>query len=122
MTAETKERESWTEQESSGKDVSPFSQLKLSRVYRFIDQQTGAAQISDFPDSNPAGDTPLEIRMKHFTEIENFSFLAYVLGHQLGGDDSSAHSDSRGLTSPGRGVSKLRQRGKDLHSDRRGTG
>src|SRR6266705_5729902 len=85
MTAETKERESWTKQESSGKDVSPFSQLKLSRVYRFIDQQTGAAQISDFPDSNPAGDTPLEIRMKHFTEIENFSFLAYVLGHELGG-------------------------------------
>ena len=85
MAAETKERESWTEQETSGKDVSPLSQLKLSRVYRFIDQQTGAPQISDFPDSNPAGDTPLEIRMKHFTEIENFSFLAYVLGHELGG-------------------------------------
>jgi len=27
----------------------------------------------------------LEIRMKHFTEIENFSFLAHVLGHELGG-------------------------------------
>src|SRR5438445_13194038 len=85
MAAETKERESWTEQETSGKDVSPLSQLKLSRVYRFIDQQTGAPQISDFPDSNPAGDTPLEIRMKHFTEVENFTFLAYVLGHELGG-------------------------------------
>jgi hypothetical protein len=23
--------------------------------------------------------------MKHFTEIENFTFLAYVLGHELGG-------------------------------------
>src|SRR5438445_8367646 len=85
MAAETKQRESWTEQETSGKDVSPLSQLKLSRVYRFIDQQTGAPQISDFPDSNPAGDTPLEIRMKHFTEVENFTFLAYVLGHELGG-------------------------------------
>ena len=85
MAAETKERESWTEQETSGKEVSPLSQLKLSRVYPFIDQQTGAPQISDFPDSNPAGDTPLEIRTKHFTEIENFSFLAYVLGHELGG-------------------------------------
>src|SRR6266581_6929154 len=85
MAAETKEKESWTEQETSGKDVSPLSQLKLSRVYRFIDQQAGAPQISDFPDSNPAGDTPLEIRMKHFTEIENFTFLAYVLGHELGG-------------------------------------
>src|SRR5438552_15215061 len=85
MAAETKERESWTEQETSGKDVSPLSQLKLSRVYRFIDQQTGAPQISDFPDSNPAGDTPLELRMKHFTEIENFTFLGYVLAHELGG-------------------------------------
>src|SRR6184192_2725466 len=85
MASETKERESWTEQETSGKDVSPLSQLKLSRVFRFVDQQTGAPQISDFPDSNPTGDTPLEIRMKHFTEIENFTFLAYTLSHELGG-------------------------------------
>ena len=61
------------------------NQLKLSRVYRFIDEQTGAPQISEFPDSNPTGDTPLEIRMKHFTEIENFTFLGYVLAHELGG-------------------------------------
>lgn len=59
--------------------------LKLSRVFRFIDKQTGASQISDFPESDPIGDTPLEVRMKHFTEIENFSFLAYVLAHELGG-------------------------------------
>lgn len=59
--------------------------IRLSRVFRFVDPQTGAAQISDFPDSDPAGDTPLEVRMKHFTEIENFSFLAYVLAHELGG-------------------------------------
>ncbi len=60
--------------------------LKLSRVSRFNDPETGAPQISDFPDSNPTGDTPLEIRMKHFTEIENFTFLAYVLAHELGGN------------------------------------
>src|SRR6058998_2386720 len=85
MASETKERESWTELEPSGKNISLMNPLRLSRVFRFIDQQTGAPQISDFPDSNPFGETPLEIRMKHFTEIENFSFLAYVLGHELGG-------------------------------------
>lgn len=85
MAAETEGRESWTEQESTGKDITPFNQLRLSRVFRFNDQQTGAPQISVFPDSNPTGDTPLEIRMKHFTEIENFTFLAHVLGHELGG-------------------------------------
>lgn len=59
--------------------------IRLSRVFRFIDKSTGAAQISEFPDSEPSGSTPLEIRMKHFTEIENFTFLAYVLAHELGG-------------------------------------
>jgi hypothetical protein len=59
--------------------------LKLSRVFRFNDPKTGAPQISEFPDSNPTGDTPLEVRMKHFTEIENFTFLAHVLAHELGG-------------------------------------
>src|SRR3989449_9457405 len=85
MAAETRERESWIEQEPSRKHVNLSNQLKLSRVFRFVDQQTGAPQISDFPDSNPTGDTPLEVRMKHFTEIENFTFLGYVLGHELGG-------------------------------------
>ena len=85
MASDTKSRESWDEQESSARTVSGSSQLKLSRVFRFNDPQTGAPQISDFPDSNPTGDTPPEIRMKHFTEIENFSFLAHVLGHELGG-------------------------------------
>ena len=85
MAAETKGRESWTDEEPSGRNISPSNQLKLSRVFRFNDPQTGAPQISDFPDSNPTGTTPLEIRMKHFTEIENFTFLAYVLGHELGG-------------------------------------
>ena len=85
MAADTKGKESWDEQESLGKDIAPLNQLKLSRIFRFNDPQTGAPQISDFPDSNPTGDTALEIRMKHFTEIENFTFLAYVLGHELGG-------------------------------------
>ena len=85
MASETKNRETWTEQEDSARNVVPLNQLRLSRVFRFNDPQTGAPQISNFPDSNPTGDTPLEIRMKHFTEIENFSFLAHVLGHELGG-------------------------------------
>jgi len=85
MASDTKSRESWDEQESSEKSATRTNPLKLSRVFRFDDPQTGAPQISDFPDSNPTGDTPLEIRMKHFTEIENFTFLAHVLGHELGG-------------------------------------
>ncbi len=85
MAADTKGRELWTEQESSGKDINISNRLKLSRVFRFNDRQTGAPQISEFPDSNPTGDTPLEVRMKHFTEIENFTFLAHVLAHELGG-------------------------------------
>jgi len=85
MASDTKSRESWTEQEDSARDITPLNQLRLSRVFRFNDPQTGAPQISDFPDSNPTGDAPLEIRMKHFTEIENFTFLAHVLGHELGG-------------------------------------
>jgi hypothetical protein len=59
--------------------------LKLSRVFRFSDHETGAPQISDFPETDPTGDTPLEIRIKHFTEIENFTFLAYVLAHESAG-------------------------------------
>src|SRR4029077_9800445 len=85
MASDTKSRESWDEQETSSSSITQSNPLKLSRVFRFNDPQTGAPQISDFPDSNPAGDTPLEVRMKHFTEIENFTFLAHVLGHELGG-------------------------------------
>ncbi len=85
MASQTKGRESWAEEESTRTTIRQSSPLKLSRVFRFVDQQTGAPQISDFPDSNPTGDTPLEIRMKHFTEIENFTFLAYTLAHELGG-------------------------------------
>jgi hypothetical protein len=85
MAAQTKGRESWTEEETPKTTIRQSSQLKLSRVFRFVDSHTGAPQISDFPDSDPSGDTPLEVRMKHFTEIENFTFLAYTLAHELGG-------------------------------------
>lgn len=60
--------------------MNPFTE---SRVYRFTNQD-GRPQISDFPDDPPSGHTDLEVRMKHFTEIENFSFLGYVLAHELG--------------------------------------
>src|SRR5690348_13624417 len=85
MASETRGRDSWTEQESPSKSIRQSNPLMLSRVFRFNDPQTGAPQISDFPDSNPTGDTPLEVRMKHFTEIENFTFLGYTLAHELGG-------------------------------------
>ena len=59
--------------------------FKLTRVFRtMID---GVPQISDFPEDAPSGDNDLEIRMKHFTEIENFTFLGYVLAHELKGKD-----------------------------------
>src|SRR6266699_3543192 len=97
MASQTKGRESWTEEESPRTTTQQSSPLRLSRVFRFVDQQTGAPQISDFPDSNPTGDTPLEIRMKHFTEVENFTFLGYALAHELR-DNSQAHSDRYGST------------------------
>jgi hypothetical protein len=88
MAAQTKGRESWSLEESSETSTRQSTPLKLSRVFRFADPETGAPQISDFPDSNPTGDTPLEVRMKHFTEIENFTFLGYTLAHELGGTTS----------------------------------
>src|SRR6267142_5072082 len=58
--------------------------LRLSRVYRFRNDN-GFAQITEFPDDPPKGANDLEVRIKHFTEIENFTFLGYVLAHELGG-------------------------------------
>ncbi len=52
MASDTKSRESWDEQETSNRNIAQSNQLKLSRVFRFNDPQTGAPQISDFPDSN----------------------------------------------------------------------
>ena len=57
------------------------------RVFRFFDEQKGAYQISAFPETAPSGEADLDIRIKHFTEIENFGFLAYVLAHELGGGE-----------------------------------
>jgi hypothetical protein len=88
LAAQTKGRESWSLEESPKTSLSKSTPLKLSRVFRFADPETGAPQISDFPDSNPTGDTPVEVRMKHFTEIENFTFLGYTLAHELGGTTS----------------------------------
>jgi hypothetical protein len=88
MAAQTKGGESWSLAESPETSPRQSTPLKLSRVFRFADPETGAPQISDFPDSNPTGDTPLEVRMKHFTEIENFTFLGYTLAHELGGTTS----------------------------------
>src|SRR5712692_2529661 len=100
MASDTKNRQTWDEQEDSARNVTQPNQLKLSRVFRFNDPQTGAPQISDFPDSNPSGDTPLEIRMKHFTEIENFAFMGFVLAHELGGTTPKPISTIMGLLVP----------------------
>jgi hypothetical protein len=59
--------------------------FSISRVFRFNDAKTGAPQISVFPEQAPQGENDLEIRIKHFTEIENFGFLGFVLAHELGG-------------------------------------
>src|SRR5262249_4437724 len=60
-----------------------MSSFGEKRVFRFVSD--GVAQISDFPDTPPSGESDLEIRIKHFTEIENFGFLGYVLAHELSG-------------------------------------
>jgi hypothetical protein len=64
----------------------------MSRVFRFIDKETGAPQISAFPDNPPATDikgplSDLSVRILHFTEIENFGFLGYVLAHEIGEEE-----------------------------------
>lgn len=76
--------------------MNPFTE---SRVYRFTNQD-GRPQISDFPDDPPSGQTDLEVRMKHFTEIENFSFLGYVLAHELGDKGNVPASTLQGLQVP----------------------
>ena len=83
------------------------STLKLSRVFRFKDQKTGAPQISAFPETDPQGETPLEIRMKHFTEIENFSFMGFVLAHETGGTYPKPISTITGLQVPDNEFQKL---------------
>jgi len=74
--------------------------VEIIQGFRFNDPATGAPQISDFADSDPSGDTPLEIRMKHFTEIENFTFMGFVLAHELGGNKPKPISTMTGLQVP----------------------
>ncbi len=76
------------------------STLKLSRVFRYNDPKTGAPQISAFPETDPQGETPLEIRMKHFTEIENFTFMGFVLAHELRRTTPKPISTIKGLKVP----------------------
>ena len=61
-----------------------MSVFRLTRVFRYktID---GVPQISAFPEDAPEGENDLQVRIKHFTEIENFAFLGYVLAHELKG-------------------------------------
>ncbi len=58
------------------------SAFSISRVFRFNDANTRAPQISAFPEQAPRGENDLEVRIKHFTEIENFGFLGFVLAHE----------------------------------------
>jgi hypothetical protein len=85
--------------DSSAATAKP-SALNLSRVFRFNDPKTGAPQISVFPEVDPTGDTPLEIRMKHFTEIENFTFIGFVLAHETAGTAPKSISTITSLVVP----------------------
>lgn len=74
------------------------SVFNLSRVFRFI--SNGVSQISAFPDDAPSGANDLEVRIKHFTEIENFTFLGYVLAHEIADPVSKPISTLKGLQVP----------------------
>lgn len=64
-----------------------MSEPRPKRVFRFYDTKLGAYQITPFPEEPPQGDTDLEVRMRHFTEIENFGFLGYTLARDIGAED-----------------------------------
>ena len=59
-----------------------MSSFGEKHVFRFVSD--AVARLSDFPEIPPPGESGLEIRIEHFTEIENFGFLGYVLAHELG--------------------------------------
>jgi hypothetical protein len=92
--------------------------FKLTRIFRtFVD---GQPQISDFPEDPPTGDTDLEVRMKHFTEIENFTFLGYVLAHELKGGRLKLIRTIQNLTVPDPEFQALIDRAKPIRvSDER---
>src|SRR5215469_6271602 len=53
----------------------------LVRVFQYF--MDGVPQISAFPEEPPPGRFDLEVRIKHFTEIENFTLLADLLARQI---------------------------------------
>lgn len=71
--------------------------FRKTRVFRFDDPVTGTGQIAAFPETPPAVPDVLlnesqqvrdeAVRMLHFTEVENFGFLGYVLAHEIGAED-----------------------------------
>lgn len=61
-----------------------MSEPRKTRVFRYYDANLKAFQITPFPDEAPAGNTDLERRMRHFTEIENFSFFGHELARDIG--------------------------------------
>ena len=72
--------------------------MNSTRIFRIVDPVTGISQISPFPETPPSlEDLPpalvaalspalrdLLIRIRHFTEIENFAFLGYKLASDIG--------------------------------------
>jgi len=77
-----------------------MSAFNLTRVFRFV--ENGVPQISPFPDDPPSGVNDLEVRTKHFTEIENFTFLGYVLAHELKSTEAKPISTLAKLQVPDR--------------------
>lgn len=61
-----------------------MSEPRTARIFRYYDANLRAFQVTKFPDDPPAGDTDLERRMRHFTEIENFSFFGHELARDIG--------------------------------------
>lgn len=64
-----------------------MSEPRPKRVFRYFDTALGAYQVSKFPDDPPKGSNDLEVRIRHFTEIENFGFLGYTLARDIGEED-----------------------------------
>lgn len=83
----------------------------MTRVFRTTVK--GVPQISPFPEDAPSGDNDLEVRMKHFTEIENFSFLGFVLAHELKGSSRRIET-IQNLEVPDPGIQALINRAKTL--------
>lgn len=55
-----------------------------ARVFRYFDANLRAYQITSFPDEAPEAPTDIERRIRHFTEIENFTFFGHELARDIG--------------------------------------